>query len=207
MVLAALWCAPSEGMKMAKTARRQAPGERREAVLDAAETLVLETGAAHLTMDAVALRAGVSKGGVLHHFPTKRDLIGAMLDRLLAVFEGDAEIIERIAGRDLKPQLHAWIRLTETPDPKVERMAAALLSAVANEPDLLSPFGVMMQQRLAQHGAHPDYPKVLAIRTALDGYWLCNAIGLKLFAENEKAAFFAALHAMVDGIDTGQASA
>lgn len=189
---------------MADSPARKGPGARRDAVLDAAEALVLDTGAAHLTMDAVAARAGVSKGGVLHHFPTKSHLIQAMLDRLLAVFEADSDVIERLAGSDLKPQLHAWIRLTETPDPKVEGIAAALLSASANEPGLLSPFGVMMQQRLAQHRAHPDYAQALVIRTALDGYWLCNALGLKPFAPEDQRAFFAALHEIAEGIAARQ---
>lgn len=186
---------------MALDPTRKSPGARREAVLAAAEALVLDMGAAHLTMDAVAARAGVSKGGVLHHFPTKSDLIQAMLDRLLAVLEADSDVVERLAGTGLQEQLHAWIRLTETPDPKVEGIAAALLSASANEPRLLSPFGVMMQQRLAQHSQHPAYAQALAIRTALDGYWLCNAIGLTLFTPDNQEAFFAALHGIVDRIE------
>lgn len=188
------------GSSTAGSTTRKGPGARREAVLDAAEALVLDTGAAHLTMDAVAARAGVSKGGVLHHFPTKSHLIQAMLDRLLAVFEADSDVVERVAGTDFRAQLHAWIRLTEAPDPKVEGIAAALLSASANEPGLLSPFGVMMQQRLAQHRAHPDYAKALVIRTALDGYWLCNALGMRPFTPDDQTVFFAALHSIAEGI-------
>lgn len=191
---------------MAESPKRKGPAALREAVLDAAEALVLDTGAAHLTMDAVAARAAVSKGGVLHHFPTKSHLIQAMLDRLLAVFEADSVVVERIAGPDLKAQMHAWIRLAETPDPKVEGMAAALLSAAANEPGLLSPFGLMMQQRLAQHRAHPDYALALAIRTALDGYWLCNALRMGPFTSEDHTAFFAMLHAMAEGIGRGRSS-
>lgn len=188
---------------MADSPKRKGPGARREAVLDAAEVLVLGTGAAHLTMDAVAAHAGVSKGGVLHHFPTKSHLIRAMLDRLLAVFEADSVAVERLAGRELKAQIHAWIRLAETPDPKVEGIAAALLSAAANEPDLLSPFGAMMQQRLAHHRGHPDYAQALAIRTALDGYWLCNALRMGPFTPEDHTAFFAMLHTIADGIGDG----
>jgi AcrR family transcriptional regulator len=51
-------------------------------ILDAAEAVVLESGARHMTLDAVAVKAGVSKGGLLYHFPTKDALLRAMLDRL-----------------------------------------------------------------------------------------------------------------------------
>ena len=41
----------------------------------------LTSGAVHLTLDAVAERAGVSKGGLLYHFPSKESLLQAMVDR------------------------------------------------------------------------------------------------------------------------------
>jgi len=51
-------------------------------MLNAAEAIVLENGARHLTLDAVASRAGVRKGGLLYHFPTKEALLRAMLEGL-----------------------------------------------------------------------------------------------------------------------------
>jgi len=58
------------------------PVSSRGVILDAAEAVVLESGARHMTLDAVAARAGVSKGGFLYHFPTKEALLRAMLERL-----------------------------------------------------------------------------------------------------------------------------
>lgn len=57
------------------------PLEHHEALLDATESVVAQRGAASLTLDAVATAAGVSKGGLLHHFPTKECLIDAVIDR------------------------------------------------------------------------------------------------------------------------------
>ena len=47
----------------------------RDAVLDAFESLLIEVGERAATLDAVAKRAGVSKGGLLYHFPNKEALI------------------------------------------------------------------------------------------------------------------------------------
>ena len=44
----------------------------RDRILEAAERVVAEVGAARLTLDVVAQAAGVSKGGLLYHFPSKR---------------------------------------------------------------------------------------------------------------------------------------
>ena len=51
----------------------------RRSVLEAAAELVAQDGAAKLTLDAVAERVGLSKGGILHHFATKDSLIAAMV--------------------------------------------------------------------------------------------------------------------------------
>jgi AcrR family transcriptional regulator len=43
----------------------------RERILEAAYTVAERSGAAALTLDAVAAEAKVSKGGLLYHFPSK----------------------------------------------------------------------------------------------------------------------------------------
>src|SRR6058998_603358 len=50
-------------------------------LLDAAEAVVVRQGIANLTLDAVAAEAGLSKGGLLHHFPTKDKLVEGMVVR------------------------------------------------------------------------------------------------------------------------------
>ena len=47
----------------------------REKILDAAAELVTEIGAGRLTLEAVAEKAGLSKGGLLYNFPTKEAAI------------------------------------------------------------------------------------------------------------------------------------
>ena len=47
----------------------------RDKILAAAEELARVAGPGNLSLDAVAARAGVSKGGLLYHFPTKAKLL------------------------------------------------------------------------------------------------------------------------------------
>ncbi|WP_307032358.1 TetR/AcrR family transcriptional regulator [Arthrobacter sp. B3I4] len=54
----------------------------REAVLDAFESLLISEGERAATLDAVARQAGVSKGGLLYHFPNKEALVSVLLERL-----------------------------------------------------------------------------------------------------------------------------
>ncbi len=177
----------------------------RESILDSAQKLVVELGGAHLTMDAVALRAGVSKGGLLHHFPTKHRLVKAMLGRLLTVFENDIETIRRMAEPTIKGHMRAWVRLMQTAGSELDRISAGLLSASAQDPELLRPFSEMMARRNDLYRSHQAFAPALIILTALDGYWTLNALGLKALRDHEKNLFFSFLNLMIDNLPDAEA--
>ncbi len=52
---------------------------QRESILDAVIRVVGRLGLFNTTIDAVAAEAGISKGGVLHYFPSKRELLQGMV--------------------------------------------------------------------------------------------------------------------------------
>src|SRR5699024_915071 len=55
------------------------PTETKEKLLDAFDALLDERGTAGATLDAVAAKAGVSKGGLLYHFGSKAELVNGSL--------------------------------------------------------------------------------------------------------------------------------
>ncbi len=52
---------------------------------------MLRDGVAHLTLDAAAAEAGLSKGGVLYHFPSRDSLVAGMVDKIIDEFDRDIE--------------------------------------------------------------------------------------------------------------------
>lgn len=58
------------------------PPAARAKVLRAFAELLVESGERAATLEAVADRAGVSKGGLLYHFPSKDALVDGLLDHL-----------------------------------------------------------------------------------------------------------------------------
>ncbi|RUZ98934.1 TetR/AcrR family transcriptional regulator, partial [Mesorhizobium sp. M7A.F.Ca.CA.002.05.1.1] len=59
--------------------RAQRPNSR-EKILAAAADVARESGPGSLSLDAVASRAGVSKGGLLYNFPTKAKLMQGLVE-------------------------------------------------------------------------------------------------------------------------------
>jgi AcrR family transcriptional regulator len=62
----------------------------RERILDAYADLLIFEGERHATLEAVAARAGVSKGGLLYHFPSKDQLAAGLCDSLATLAAEDA---------------------------------------------------------------------------------------------------------------------
>ena len=107
-------------------------------ILDAAEQVIVETGGLGMTQDAVAERAGISKGGLTYTFPTKDDLISAAMARESERFEGaitraapDASFYGRMLGYAAE--------MLRQEDAASLRKAATLLTALIHAPAMLDP--------------------------------------------------------------------
>src|SRR6202453_2727607 len=73
----------------------------RDRILDAAERVILESGGRNFTLDAVAARAGISKGGLVYSFATKDGLVRAALEREVTRFQ--AAVRQRLGGGPVEP--------------------------------------------------------------------------------------------------------
>jgi AcrR family transcriptional regulator len=117
--------------------RTKTQGGTRRRILDAAQDLALCAGAGNLSLDAVAERAGVSKGGLLYHFPTKARLLEALVADYLGRFDAALSAEEKNAAPDavIRAYLAQFVKeRTRSAEP-----AAGLLAAFAEDPDLLAP--------------------------------------------------------------------
>lgn len=124
------WQPPPRGM-IGTMARKPVA---REAVLDAFESLLIEEGERAATLDAVARLAGVSKGGLLYHFPNKEAMISVLLERL------DRLLAEDLAAMAAAPEGAAafFIKSSVWADTPLDRVfvAATRLAEVAHQETL-----------------------------------------------------------------------
>ncbi|PZO64567.1 MAG: TetR/AcrR family transcriptional regulator [Paracoccus denitrificans] len=75
------------------------PTITRDHLLELAEIIVRDGGAAALTIDALAKAAGISKGGVQYSFASKDDLVRALVNRWTDQFDaimGPAEALSPV---------------------------------------------------------------------------------------------------------------
>jgi len=158
----------------------KAQASKREQLLQAASQSVLVDGVGHLTLDTVARTAGVSKGGLLYHFPTKEALISGMIERYLHNFEQRMEQA-RTDDHDQGPGrwLRAFVRTSFSDTPPDLSIAAAGMAALAANPALLQQlrehYQIWRQQATAD-GITPQ--TALLVIQATDGVWYGQLFGL-----------------------------
>ena len=189
--------------------------DTRTRLLDAATDVLLHDGAQALTLDAVAKRAQVSKGGLFYHFPTKQALIAGMVDRLVARFTAALAAAGSEPGAATRVYLSASIPDTAGPGEPADadgsdekerpagigddRTTAALFAAALVEPDALTPLREIYatwQRRLENDGIDPAV--ATAVRLAVDGGWLARLVDLAPPPPDLHKQVYATLTGLID---------
>ncbi|WP_424951246.1 TetR/AcrR family transcriptional regulator [Deinococcus sp.] len=161
--------------------------ETHDLLLRAAARVIRRAGSLNLTLEAVAREAGVSKGGLLYHFPNKDALVAALIARELGT--GERILAERYetdaggAGRWAR----AYADLTFGGDP-AQDVSAGLVAAVALNPELLEPVQERYRQWQAEAEADGLEPGLgTLLRLAMDGLWLAELLHLAPPDADERA--------------------
>lgn len=105
----------------------------RELILDAYEDILIESGSAAVTLDAVATRAAVSKGGLLYHFGSKDALLDGLLHRLLTLTAADVEYARGTPEGPLRYFLLSSVT-DASMDKPAHRSSVAALRLLGSEP-------------------------------------------------------------------------
>jgi AcrR family transcriptional regulator len=150
-----------------------------EAILRAADRVVVEEGVAGMTLEAVAREAGISKGGLLYHFPSKEALISGMIGRLIGSFR---EALGRELARERDSANGRWARAYARASFAEDRwyleVSAGLLAALAEDPAMLDPLrrGFEDGQRwIERDGIDPSVGTL--VRLAADGLFFSEVFG------------------------------
>ncbi|WP_028006450.1 TetR/AcrR family transcriptional regulator [Solimonas flava] len=159
----------------------------RDAMLDAAEAVVVEHGAVRLTLDAVAREAGVSKGGVMYHFPSKNALLEALVARAIERSHAAREAqLGKLPGAP-GSALHAYVRASINDPLHNDRVSSALLSVVASDPKLMSPVREFFAQRLPAISEGVPFDRAALVHLATEGLWLMELFRVSPFNKTQRS--------------------
>ncbi len=171
----------------------------REKILDAAAELVGEIGAGRLTLEAVAEKAGLSKGGLLYNFPTKEALLQGMIQRLIDQVAAEREALREHAppGPNLEARL-CTAALLKFCCGKTKDIANGMLAATAENPRLLDPVRQVISTTLEQLKANSDdLDAALLAWLATEGLSSLEMHKLSPFSEEDRDRIVKAIDRLV----------
>lgn len=169
---------PSDRQATAKSTRSR--------ILDAADALARSDGPGHLSLDAVAQKAGVSKGGLLYHFPTKTRLLEALVEEFLSGFDTMLRAREVDARKDdlISAYVDLFLQERRLGDPP----PSGLLAALAEDPELLAPVRRYERDFLDRIRANAADPPLATLAfLAVHGIRAMELLNVKVVDETEVA--------------------
>jgi AcrR family transcriptional regulator len=161
--------------------------ETRERICQAAMRLADRDGLLTLTLENVAVESGLSKGGVLHHFPNKEALLLGVIQFFADRVEG---MMTRLVADDPNPSFR-WIRAminmsgSASSDPtgissdSMDRFMLSILAVAIHNPELLKPVQMIGQRLRGRLTAVPEEGlEQLMMWLVVDGLFLWKFVGL-----------------------------
>ncbi|NHN93385.1 TetR/AcrR family transcriptional regulator [Acetobacter sicerae] len=166
-------------------------------LLDAAARILTERGILAFTLDLVARDAGVSKGGLLHHFANKKTLLDGLFlremeafrDDILASMQKDPEPNGR-AARAYIGMDHMGNREKGTP-----ALLRHLLAVMLLEPQLCSEWTRHYWETIRSTGLFDNMtPSLLLSCLAADGLAIWDILGADIIDKKNREQ----LHALIE---------
>lgn len=174
------------------SSRTYDPEAMRARLMDSALITLQTHGISGLTLDAVARHAGVSKGGLLYHFPNKDTLTEAILITLLDRFTVQVEALYETETPGPGRWMRAYIRASfDDTHPLPLEIIPMLASALVENPALASYLQrdiAEWRARLTSDGLPPARADV--IRYAADSVWQARLIEGQIDHATDHAALF-----------------
>jgi AcrR family transcriptional regulator len=169
----------------------------RDKIVAAAVELAKEVGPGHVSLDAVAQRAGVSKGGLLYNFPSKNKLLEAIVAYHLDKFEN--ALLEKMKKSSKEDSvIAACVDLFEMDCKEGLPPASGFLAALVENPDLMLPVREMSRRLVDRIRANAsDESSALVVFMALEGLRCLPLLDIDILTDEERKLIVEKLHDIV----------
>ncbi|EQB89643.1 hypothetical protein M918_19565 [Clostridium sp. BL8] len=152
----------------------------KERILIEANKVIAEKGLNRFTLEEVAKEAGVSKGGLLHYYPSKDKLIKGLIENYIVTIEAKVSETDNNRSKDTS---HNWLISfihEQFNQCKIDSTTMyGLLAAVASNQELLEPVLEKRKEWFEKIGKSKDPILSIVISFACDGISFFKSIGFR----------------------------
>jgi AcrR family transcriptional regulator len=174
------------------------PSTTKDRILAAAMEITSLRGARHLTIDAVTVESGLSKGGVLYHFPSKTALLEGVVALVLSQMRARMDIHLAAMADQPNRTLASMVRVFRDVLEGTVSLPVALVAASAENPALLDPVRAEYDQLWqAVKSETDDRAQAFVIWSALEGLYHFDVFDLAPEGRSQLIGCLVRLESMV----------
>jgi len=164
----------------------------RKAAIQAALAIIARDGPGQLTFDAIARESGISKGGLMHQFPSKGALMKGLLEHQVEYFgKFSSDYLAAAGASKAEPSLAAQIATLRETVTDSQSVAFAILAALVEDPALLAVPRELDAKGIQVIKAEATDPDLSLLRwAAARGLALSALFGLSPFSDKERERLF-----------------
>lgn len=159
---------------------------RREEILSSASYIIENMGMEKFTLEAVAKNAGISKGGLLYHFPNKESIIKGMIDEYGNAFFSEVKD-KAIEDEQVGRWNRSYIETSFNDKVATTALSNSILAVLFSNPEFLTIYkqeNSLIQEEMSKDGI--DKVNATIIKLASDGLWLAELLGIEPLNEELK---------------------
>lgn len=172
--------------------RNKEPDVTREKLLRAAADLILAQGLQAVTLDAIAGRAGVSKGELLEHFQTKPILLDALFDDVTQRFAGAvaAEMAKDPDANGRGTRAYLRVTLAAPADDAEAHVMRSLIGLMLFDPEVRELWSSIWDEAREEQLSpqEQESPELTLCRLAIDGLWMSDMLEHRSVSSQMRAA-------------------
>lgn len=151
---------------------------KKEELLMNAAKIIYDEGIQKLTMDYLAKKSGITKGGVLYHFDNKANLLLQMSNMALTNFEETwYEYAENLTGDGIFTRAYAYATLDFFKHPETALLPAVFITSLEDEESLTAWRKTSAHWEVQFQKDTGDASENLALRLICDGIWFMILYG------------------------------
>lgn len=167
-------------------------------ILDAALRVVDVVGGADITYESVAREAGLTKAGLMYHFPSKEELMIAVIDHVISRWQAELRDVLGVPFEQstLAERVHAFV--TFAGEGGVTKGEFVVFSEALRRPALSGPLESYLRDWFG-FGESSDVTPLMLAWFAANGLWIAEATGIVIVSDAQRAQLLRSLAELTMG--------
>lgn len=166
--------------------RKKEPELNKQLIIEAATDIGSETDWHQVTFQAIADKTGLSKGGIIHHFRNKEELLDELMSRSLREITQWVEDYKAEHGEKDGAMAYLEAVLGKQNDEKYVKTMRIVLQAIMINPKYKERWMDWYSLHIMPAGEKELSPKSLIVFLIADGLWYSENMGSMQYTEKEK---------------------